>query len=241
MPRKTRTPGSFPNPPRPYRVTFLDRLGIQGVVRINLLQWGLTAFGLFTALFVTAAAKLDEGIPLGWKLVWVFACTCGATAIVTLVGLTTSEGAGRSWTFLMVDGAGSPYEEQFSREQALVMQGRVEDALHLLEERIAADPRAIAPRLRAAELHAREAHNPGRAAELFREVQRMPAVDPPTEVQATMRLVDLYLGPLDQPGRALVELRRLVDRHPRSAAASHAREAIARLKADGAATDPRGD
>ena len=49
---------------------------------------------------------------------------------------------------------------------------------------------------------------------------------------ATNKLVDLYLGPLKDPGRALVELRRLADRYPGSTAAKHAKMAIANLKPD---------
>jgi len=39
------------------------------------------------------------------------------------------------------------------------------------------------------------------------------------------------IGPLDNPSRALVELRRLIDRYPSSTAATRARETLAVLKA----------
>ena len=50
-------------------------------------------------------------------------------------------------------------------------------------------------------------------------------------VYVTNRLVDLYTGPLGEPGKALGELRKLIDRYPGSAAAENARVALAALKA----------
>jgi hypothetical protein len=44
--------------------------------------------------------------------------------------------------------------------------------------------------------------------------------------------VDLYLGPLNDRGRALVELRRLVETYPDRREAQFARDAISRLKND---------
>jgi hypothetical protein len=69
-----------------------------------------------------------------------------------------------------------------------------------------------------------------RAAELFRDAQRIPAIDVGEDVYVANRLIDLYSGPLADPGRALVELRRLIDKYPRSAAAGHARDALSALK-----------
>ena len=48
---------------------------------------------------------------------------------------------------------------------------------------------------------------------------------------ATNRLVDLYIGPLNDPRRALVELRRLIETRPATDAAEHARRSLADLKA----------
>ena len=123
----------------------------------------------------------------------------------------------------------TPYEEQFSYQQALVMQGKVNEALASFEDVIAASPNAVQPRLRAAELYAKH-DGARRAAELLREALRSPAITAGENVYATNRLVDLLAGPLGDPGRACVELRRLIDRYPGSANAKHAREALARIK-----------
>jgi hypothetical protein len=86
-------------------------------------------------------------------------------------------------------------------------------------------------RIRCAELYAREAKRPDRAAELLRDAIRHPACTPSEEVYSANRLADLLSGPLGQPGRALVELRRLADRYPNSTVGERAREAIRTLKA----------
>ena len=43
----------------------------------------------------------------------------------------------------MVEGAGTPYTEQFSQQQALVMQGKVEEALASFEVLISESPDSI--------------------------------------------------------------------------------------------------
>jgi hypothetical protein len=69
-----------------------------------------------------------------------------------------------------------------------------------------------------------------RATDLLREVQRFPGVAAGQDIYVSNRLIDLLLGPLHQPARALVELRRIIDRYPASSAATHARTAILTVK-----------
>jgi hypothetical protein len=104
-------------------------------------------------------------------------------------------------------------------------------ALASYEQVIAEQPGRVVPRLRAAEHYARGARDARRAAELFREVRDFPDVSTRDAVYASSRLADLYDGPLGEPGRALVELRRIIERYPGTVVASHAREALPRLKA----------
>jgi hypothetical protein len=56
------------------------------------------------------------------------------------------------------------------------------------------------------------------------------AVPAGQDIYVSNRLIDLLMGPLRQPARALFELRRIVDRYPKSSAATHARTAIATIK-----------
>ena len=89
----------------------------------------------------------------------------------------------------------------------------------------------MAPRLKAAEHYATRNRDPRRAAELFREVRAIPGCSIRDAVYASTRLVDLYDGPLDEPGRALVELRRIIEQYPDTPMAKHARAALPSLKA----------
>jgi hypothetical protein len=95
---------------------------------------------------------------------------------------------------------------------------------------IAAEPDAIAPRIKAAELYALEKKNHRRAAELFRDALKSPSLRAGEDVYVTNRLVDLLIGPLNDPGRATVELRRLIDTRPGTDAANYARRSLAELK-----------
>lgn len=208
-------------PSAEYRPTLFDR---HGPAAANYLHAG--AFGLLVTGVSILALALE-----GYFSVWtVLACT-GAGSVVFGVAVGVSEMTGSTWKRLAIDGASTPYEEQFSREQALVMQGRVDDALASFETIIRDDAEAVTARIRAAELYARERGNAERAAELFREAQRIESCSTGERVYIAHRLVDLYTGPLNQPGRALVELRRLSEQFPGHPAAVQARDALKVLKA----------
>jgi hypothetical protein len=128
-------------------------------------------------------------------------------------------------------GQTTPSQADYSREDALLMQRDVRGAIDSFEMKIAADPQLVGARLRAADLYAREGNDPARAEALFREVQRVPGVAPADDLYASNRLVDLYDGPLGDTGRAIVELRRIIERHRGTRAADDARRGLATLKA----------
>ena len=174
--------------------------------RVGLDGYALTAFTLVGALTLLACAAV--------------------------LALRLGKGAGQVFQHMTAGGSSTPYEEQFSQEQALVMRRDYAAALALFEQRIASDARDSRARVAAADLYATHGQNPMRAAELYREVQRMADLQSGHDIYVSNKLADLYLGPLNTPGRALVELRRIVQRYPRSPAAEHARLAIANLKPD---------
>ena len=94
---------------------------------------------------------------------------------------------------------------------------------------MARNPDDPEPRIQLAELHFRGA-TPDKAIPLFVEARRLAGDNRARELYTTQRLIDLYLGPVGQPSRALVELRRLVDRFPGTREADSARDLIAKLK-----------
>lgn len=131
---------------------------------------------------------------------------------------------------MMTSGASTPYEEQFSFQESLVMRGLVDEALASYEAIIAERATAVTARLRAAALYASRGGNPQRAAELLREARLIPGITAHDESSATNRLIELLMGPLGEPGRAMVELRRLMDRYPGTDTAARAKLVLAELK-----------
>lgn len=205
-----------------YKVTFFDRHGPDGVLRIRAAAYAMTVLGTILGVCIARGAPLHVTLVLGITL-----------PALTLVGsLWLSKGAGNAMRYVTEGGSSTPYEEQFSQEQALVMRRDYAAALELFERRIARSPGDPRVRIAAADLYATYGENPRRAAELYREVQRLPDVGIGQDVYASNKIADLYLGPLGDPRRALVEFRRLIERYPGSAAAAHARLALGNLKTD---------
>ncbi len=189
---------------------------------------GWCAFGALLSLPVAAFHA-----PAAWpKLLTMAGAYLVTWALLLTFSLLAIRPAGAvAEQYLAPTGASTPYEEQFSQEQSLVMQGHVDEALAAFERHIAADPTSITARIRAADLYAGLGKNPQRAAQLLAEAQRVPGLKSGDDLYIGNRLADLHLGPLGTPARALVELRRLLDRYPDSRVAPQLREAIAALKA----------
>ena len=210
-----------------YKPTLLDRHGPAAMDQVRALSFGAMVFGL-----TFGALALETGFS-----VWTFVCPPIAGVVTAGMAFLLGKAAGDGWHHVAMSGASTPYEEQFSYQQSLVMQGKVEEALASFEDMIAATPDAVEPRIRAAELYGQNREGARRAAELLRQVQRIPSIPPGRDIYATNRLVDLLIGPLREPGRAVVELRKLIDRYPTSTAAAHARDALARIKREMLAAD----
>ncbi len=208
----------------------MDRYGPEGGHRLKALGYGMIVFGCSLAMFGAASAKM--GLGLAGTIAFTLAGSCTLSGLSIYFGLRGGTAAGDFAKYVTAGGSSTPYEEQFSHEQALVMKRDFSGAAALFEQRILdtpSDPRVL---LAAADLYATHAANPARAAQLYRDVQRLPLTTPGQDVYASNRLADMYLGPLKQPGRALVEFRRLIHRYPNSKTADQARMALANLKPD---------
>ncbi len=204
-----------------YRRTLFDRYGPEASDILRSGAYGLMIFGLMFGVL-----NLELGLRVSNLLIALVAGAAGGGA-----GLLIGKLAGGAWHQVMYSGASTPYVEQFSLQEALVQQGKVPDALASYEELIASLPGRADVRLKAADLYVTSGTDVQRAAALFREVQRLPDSASGQGIYASNRLVDLLLGPLNDPGRALVELRRIVEVYPNTRAAEQARVAIAKLKA----------
>lgn len=213
-----------------YKVTFFDRHGPEGAHRLKAYGFGMIVFGCSLLMFYLLGVKLGFGL---WATIGL--TLGGSTTFAGLsiyFGLQGGSAAGDFAKYMTAGGSGTPYEEQFSHEQALIMKSDFSGAAALFEQRILATPSDPRVLLAAADLYATHAANPTRAAQLYRDIQRLPLTTPGQDVYASNRLADMYLGPLKQPGRALVEFRRLIHRYPDSRTADQARMALANLKPD---------
>lgn len=223
-------PPSDGEPPR-YRSTRFDKLGPDAGLDLRL--GGLLVMVALVCLFISwLVATRTFGLRGPVLLFSVTLGTVGGTALVRLAVLKVLATTGAfARMILFPSGSSVPYDEQYSYQQAMAERGDIAGALESYEAVIAERPEAWLPRLRAAELYAGGGRDPARAAELFRSVRDLPAAPLGQVLVASHRLVDLYDGPLHEPGRALVELRRIVERFPGTPAAEHARRALPRLKA----------
>jgi hypothetical protein len=213
-----------------YKVTFFDRHGPAGEHQLKAIGYGIIVFALTLPMFGLAWFK--AGLTVFPLIALTLVCSLTLSGAAIYLGLMGGQAAADVAKYVTAGGSSTPYEEQFSHEQALVMQRDYAGALALFEQRIAASPGEPRVRIAAADLYMTHGENPKRAAELYREVQRIPELPSGHDVYVTNKLADLYLGPLNEPGRALVEFRHLAHRYPDSKAAKFALMAIANLKPD---------
>ena len=219
-------------PPKPdgYRTPFVDRFGDDRTAAPKALGY---TFMLVPFLAIVASAVGSMGLHLSGGSLILFVVV--ATALLTVaffrvVLLLAGAPATGLLRFVAPDGSTTPYQRTFSHIEALAVRGQVDEALAAYEAEIGASPGDVEVLARAADLYLLHKRRPARAAELLRLVRKAPNAPPAKVLYASQRLVDLYLGALDDRGKAIVELRMIVDRFPSSAAATFAREALDRLK-----------
>lgn len=106
-------------------------------------------------------------------------------------------------------------------------------AVSALEVRLASHPDDAALCLFLADVYARDARDPAKAERLFLRARETPGAAKTVDYHATTRLVDLYLGPLDEPARAAAELERMRRLHPGTQGAVHAETALKRIAGGG--------
>lgn len=211
--------------------SWFQRQGADGALVLRVAGALATIFVIVLGLSLLVLDRL-YGIHGPRALVIAFAAASVLTVATGrfILGLAAVAGAIASKA-VMPSGRSTPYEEQFSYQESRAARGDTAGALESYEAVIDQRPDAVLPRLRAAELYAKNDRDPHRAAELFRSVRDLPSASTRDALYAANRLVDLYDGALGDPGRALVELRRLADQHPGTRAAEQALRAIRTIKA----------
>jgi len=186
--------------------------------------------GLF-AIFLPAG-WYASGRPLPFSIVWLV--PIGGFAgywIGKTIGGAVVHGSGATAQAFTMPASTGHYANEHSEIMTLEVRGDFKGAVSAWETVAIAEPGNPWPVVRSAELYARELNEPALAIERFRMARAMRETNPELNRYVSQKIVDLLLGPLDDKGRAMVELRMLVDKHPDSREAAGAREALRNLKA----------
>ena len=213
-----------------YKRSWLDREGPDAVLHLRAVAGGGCVFILSLLIWGLVMSQHEIHGLAAAALTFVCAALTGYLAFHAGMKLTSAGGA-VAGAVTFPSGKSTPYEHQFSYQESLAARGDVAGALESYEAIMAEQPAAVAPRLHAAEHYARNGRDPRRAAQVFKEIREIPEVSVRDAVYASSRLVDLYDGPLGDPGRALVELRRIIEKYPETAIARNARAALPEMKA----------
>lgn len=123
------------------------------------------------------------------------------------------------------------YTPTLSHIEALEIKGDLDGAAAAWDAAVAENPESMLTIVRAADFHLRLRKDPPAALERYLSARALNGGAPDSRRYVQQKSVDLYLGPRRDEGRAMVELRRLIDGFPGSREAEGARAALAELKA----------
>ncbi|MDH5234528.1 MAG: hypothetical protein OEW77_06170 [Gemmatimonadota bacterium] len=180
---------------------------------------------LVVLLFVGGLGGASLPLPLAILLVLAGAAVGGA-----IQGALVHTGGTIATAIVQPSGRTTPYTPTFSHIQAIEVRGDLEGAARAWAEACAEHPVNARVWVKAADFHLRTLDDAAAALPLYQYVRDLEGAPSELVRYASQKIVDVYLGPLGDEGRALVELRRLIERYPGTVAADEARAALTRLK-----------
>lgn len=125
------------------------------------------------------------------------------------------------------DGVGA-MDDEYENAEAEWQNGDYLEAIRLMREYLANNPRQIHAALRIAEIYEKDLNNPLAAALEYEEIlnQKLPRE---RWGWAAIHLANIYSGPLEKPDQAIALLRRLTDEYGDTQAAEKARRRLAMI------------
>ena len=120
----------------------------------------------------------------------------------------------------------------YSAIETLVARGHIQAAADAYAERARNKPQRVDATLRRAALLSGPLKQPENAAVELDSLRAGSPLRPNDDFRVGLALVELYEHDLNDPGRAMAELRRLIDRYPTAQGARRLRVALAGLKAE---------
>ncbi|NJD19896.1 MAG: tetratricopeptide repeat protein [Gemmatimonadetes bacterium] len=197
-PRRT-----FSEPPK--RRGLGDTDAAEGVTRLRALTNGLFggALGALLGFFL-----VQRGAPF-WVAVVCVVCGWRFVSLGT-AWIVSSAGAAAS-TLYTPSGRSTPRQKEHSRAEALVAQGRYQEAVDVFEMAVAEDPSDGAAYLRIARIYRDHLAKPEAAARWFRRALREATLPAGQAGLARKELVELFAHRLGTPERALPDLARIAE------------------------------
>jgi hypothetical protein len=192
---------------------------------LRLVLSGLLIFGTVVALVLGLTGIAPKALILAGGLWGAYGIARAAVSGVLAPG---AELVGD----LLANGGVDRVPSEHSEIQALAAQGRYQDAAERWWRVVTDGEAPAAAMLRRAELLAGPLGEPGTAASeltLYRDAPRLP-LKPGEDVAIGLALVDIYEHRLQEPARAMYELRRLLDRYPETRHVKLIRAALTDLK-----------
>jgi hypothetical protein len=123
-------------------------------------------------------------------------------------------------------------DDGFSGEEAMAAQGHLEAAAEAYRLRSRLPRDRVNALIRRAQLMAGPLKLPHAAAGELEDLQRdAEHLSPIEDMRVGLALTELYEQRLDDPGRAMVEIRRLIDRYPQARQTAELRHLLAALRA----------
>jgi len=202
-------------------------LDVQNLHDLKAFTLSLQPAALVCGLVFVALARRGVLVAIAGALL-AFAATVALMGLIAL--LLSDRFASGAMAFIAPSGRSTPSPDDYSYEKSLLVRGRVDEALTALEARLANHPEDAALCLFLADAYAREGRDPAKAAPLYLRARELPEVSPEQDYRATNRLIDLYMGALDDPVRAAAELDRMRRLHPGTTAAVHAEKTLLTLR-----------
>jgi hypothetical protein len=192
---------------------------------LRLVLSGLLIFGTVVALVLGLTGIAPKALLLAGGLWGAYGVARAAVSGVLAPG---TELVGE----LFANGGVDRIPSEHSEIQALAAQGRYQDASERWWRQVVDGEAPATAILKRAELLAGPLNEPGTAASeltLYRDAPRLP-LTPAEDVGIGLALVDLYEHRLQDPARAMYELRRLLDRYPQTRHVRLIRAALNDLK-----------
>lgn len=177
---------------------------------------------------------IPQGVVVGFAFSWLgFLGAVAGFVVGVVVSTLLLRFSGRfAGGIFAPSGSSTAYVPTHSHIDALIMRGDLDAAAAAWEQELVASGGSVGVLVKAADFHLRERNDAVRALDLFLLARAAGATTEDTRRYIQQKIVDIHLGPLADEGRALVELRRLIDAFPGTREASAARASLAAIKRD---------